>query len=798
MPSRASARRVHGGRRSRRLPLVGELRLDRRFRWILGLYVVLIAAIVGYDAREIAHERGAATIVNVAARQRALAERYQKDVVLVTQGVQADPQDDAVQLLHNAQALLYGGEVTAVQGADLDVTIPPASSDHVVIAKLIEERRLIRLLVASGNRLLETSRSAPLFSLELERLRVIGAQVTSVSNDAVGQMTRDTEVAFGRLVVVTIALGFLGALVAIAMGLLMRRAGAQRSAQFRSLVHNASDLITVVGREGRIRYQSPSAERLVGIAADDLVGTSYVDLIEVEDRPHLQALLADLTGLQNPEATAEYRLRHTDGSSRYVESIVSGLIADAAVGGFVLNTRDVTDRKMLEDELAHRAFHDSLTGLSNRAVFRDRVDHALARAARTGVGLTVLLLDLDGFKTINDSLGHDAGDELLIAVGSRIRACGRESDTVARLGGDEFAILLEDEGDEARASAVAERILHELAAPYRVGGRDVFVRASIGIASCLAGDANMDELIRNADTAMYAAKSAGKGRYEIFRPVMHERALAQFEVQADLQRALDRGEFVVHFQPIVDFASRRVTGMEALVRWQHPTRGLLPPIEFIGLAEESGLIVPLGRWVLHEACARAVAWRERYAEAVDLTVSVNLSTRQMLEPDLVAQVREVLGETGLEPSALVLEITEGSLMQDVGTTTVKLRELKELGVRLAIDDFGTGSSSLAYLQRFPIDLLKIDKTFVDEVAARDSQGSALVRAIVELAHTFELETVAEGIEEVEQLDRLRSFGCASGQGYLFARPLAHEAMEGLFRDGLRVVDALAGQAAGSG
>jgi diguanylate cyclase (GGDEF)-like protein/PAS domain S-box-containing protein len=793
MPSRAITRRVQGS--GRRLPFVGELRLDRRFRWILGLYLVLIACIVGYDAREIAHERGSALIVNVAARQRALAERYQKDVVLVTQGVQADPHDDAVQLLHNAQALLYGGQVTAVQGSDLDVMIP-ASTDGLVIAKLKEEDRLIRLLVASGNRLLATPRTDPLFSLELERLRVTGAQVTSISNDAVGQMTQDTEAAFGRLVVVTILLGALGALVAIAMGLLMRRAGAQRSAQFRSLVHNASDLITVVGQDGTIRYQSPSAERLVGIPAEELVGTSYVDLIEPDDRPHLQALLADLSGLPNPEATAEYRLRHVDGSSRYVESIVS-LIADATLGGYVLNTRDVTDRKMLEEELAHRAFHDSLTGLSNRAVFRDRVDHALARAARTGDGLTVLLLDLDGFKTINDSLGHDAGDELLIAVGARIHACGRESDTIARLGGDEFGILLEDEGDEARASSVADRVLQELAAPYRVGGRDVFVRASIGIATCVASDANMDDLIRNADTAMYAAKAAGKGRYEIFQPAMHERALAQFEVQADLQRALERGEFVVHFQPIVDFVTQRVTGMEALVRWQHPTRGLLGPFEFIGLAEESGLIVPLGRWVLREACAQAVAWRAQYPEASDLTISVNLSTRQILEPDVVAQVREILAETGLEPSALVLEITEGSLMQDVGTTMVKLRELKELGVRLAIDDFGTGSSSLAYLQRFPIDLLKIDKSFVDDVTAGESQGSALVRAIVELAQTFELETVAEGIEEVEQLDQLRSFGCESGQGYLFARPLANEAIEALFREGARLAETLATQAAGS-
>jgi diguanylate cyclase (GGDEF)-like protein/PAS domain S-box-containing protein len=773
------------GRRSPRLRFLGELRIDRRLGWILGLYLLLIAGIVGYNARAIARERGAATIVNVAARQRALAERYQKDVVLVSQGVQADPKDDADQLLNNADALLYGGDVVAVQGADVDVRIPPASSDPLVISKLEEERRLILQLIESGNELVATTRTDPSFPAKLERARIIGAQVASISNDAVGQMTKDTEGAFAHLVLVVIGLGVLGAVAAIAMGLLLRRAGALRSAQFRSLVDNASDLITVVGRDGTIQYQSPSAVRLVGIRSEDLVEANYLDLVAEDDRAHLGALLADPAAVPDGSVTVEYRLRHEDGSWRCVESIVSSLISDATVGGLVLNTRDVTDRKILEEELANRAFHDSLTGLSNRAVFRDRVDHALARAARDGSELTVLLLDLDGFKTVNDSLGHDAGDELLIAVADRVRACGRESDSVARMGGDEFAILLE-EADESRASWVAMRVLQELAAPFKVRGREVFVRASIGLASCIAGASNTDEIIRNADTAMYSAKAGGKGRYEVFRPVMHEQALAHFEIQADLQRALDHGDFAVHFQPIFNFATQRVTGIEALVRWSHPSRGLLPPVEFIGLAEETGLIVPLGRWVLKEACSEMAAWRSLYPEAADVAVSVNLSTRQLFEEYVVRQVREVLEETGLEPSALILEITEGSLMQDVGTTTKKLRQLKELGVRLAIDDFGTGSSSLAYLRRFPVDLLKIDKSFIDEVTGRDSQGSALVRAIVGLAQTFELQTVAEGIERVEQLDELRAVGCEAGQGFLFARPLTSEAMEALFREGVVV------------
>ena len=757
--------------------------LGRRLRWIVSLYLVLIAVIVGFNVANVAKERGAALIVNVAARQRALAERYTKDVLLRTQGITADPQDDAEQLRANADALLSGGEVISVQGAEEEVYIPPASTDWRVVTKLIEERRLIVSLVETGSALLEMDASDPGFDEQLLQLRIIGAQLTSVSNDAVGQMTLDTEAAFGRLVGLGIALGALGAAVAVAMGLLLRRTGARRSAQFRSLVHNASDLITVVDDDGAIRYQSPSVQRLVGVPADSLAGSPYVHLVDERDRASVSSMLANLEP-GGGGGIVEYRLGHADGSWRYVESIVTNLTEDPAVGAIVLNTRDVTDRKVLEEELAHQAFHNSLTGLSNRAVFRDRVDHALARSARLEIPLTVLLLDLDGFKTINDSLGHEAGDELLIAVAGRILACGRESDTVARLGGDEFAILLEDGGDESRATGVADRVLKAVSMPYDVGGREIFVRASIGIAFSSVGTDTTDDLIRNADAAMYAAKAAGRDRYQVFEPAMHARVLQRFEVHADLQRALDRGELAVYYQPIVDFATGVVKGAEALVRWLHPTRGVLAPIEFIGVAEDTGLIVPLGRWVLAEACRQTVAWRASHPEASDLIVSVNLSTRQLLEPDIALQVQQVLEESGLEPAALTLELTEGSLMQDVADTAVKLRALKRLGVRLAIDDFGTGSSSLAYLKHFPIDLLKIDKSFVDQVTNEESEGSALVRTIIELAQTFELDTVAEGIEVLDQLNELRAAGCRAGQGYLFARPLVSGAMEALLRDGV--------------
>ena len=771
------------GRRPSGLSPWETRRTERRLASIVILYLVVIVGIVGFNAREMSREQGAALSLNVAARQRALAERYVRDVVLDGQGVHADPVDDARQLLTNADALLSGGEVIAVQGADNVVRIRPASDDPRVVAKLEAERRLIERMIASGEQLAQMSPDEPGFAAQLLDLRVVGAQVASISNDAVGQLTADTEAGFSRLVVVGIALGIVGAIAAIAMGLLLRRVGARRSAQFRSLVHNASDLITVVDLQGGIRYQSPSASKLVGVASEALRGTNYLDMVHPEDRSRLEVVFAGLVGSPVGSTTAEYRMDHADGSSLFVESIVSNLLDDSTVNGLVLNTRDVTDRKHLEDELAHQAFHDSLTGLSNRAVFRDRLDHALELSARHQRSLAVLLLDLDGFKTVNDSLGHDVGDQLLIAVGARIAECARGSDTVARLGGDEFLVLLEEDVDEARSMTVAARMLSVLAAPFDVSDREVFIGASIGIAVSDGSSVDADELIRNADTAMYAAKAAGRGRSEMFQPAMHVHALERFELQADLRRALVRGEFTLHYQPIVDFATGAVQGIEALIRWMHPTRGLMPPGAFIAAAEETGLIVPMGLWVLDEACRQTAEWHDGYPQASGLWVSVNLSTRQLLEPDLVARVEEILQRNALEPSALVLEITEGSLLQGVGETIQKLRDLKALGIRLAIDDFGTGSSSLGHLRQFPIDVLKIDKSFVDGVATTGSEGPALVRAIVDLANTLQLETVAEGIEEVDQLTELRSAGCLSGQGFLFARPLRPEAIGPLLRRG---------------
>ena len=423
-----------------------------------------------------------------------------------------------------------------------------------------------------------------------------------------------------------------------------------------------------------------------------------------------------------------------------------------------------------------QALRDSLTRLANRTLFHDRVSHAVARISRSRGRLAVLFVDVDNFKNVNDTLGHGAGDHLLTTVAERIKGCVRAGDTVARLGGDEFAVLLEDTSGDQEARAVAERILDAFEAPFCVRGKDTTVGASVGVAMSTTGS-TVEELLRNADVAMYTAKREGKGAYRVFQASMHTEVLERVELEHDLTLGIEREEFVVHYQPLVTLETGKVKGVEALVRWQHPDRGFLMPSDFIEAAEQSGAIVPLGWWVLDQACAQGRAWRDRTLDE-NFTVSVNLSPRQFNEPDAVEQVRATLVKNQLPPQALVLELTEGVMLFDSVATVERLAALKGLGVQLAIDDFGTGYSSLSYLRNLPFDIIKIDKLFVDGIAAGPTE-SAFAQAIMRLARTLELETVAEGIEGADQLDVLRELQCEVGQGFLFAKPLTVDGIDAL-------------------
>jgi diguanylate cyclase (GGDEF)-like protein/PAS domain S-box-containing protein len=566
---------------------------------------------------------------------------------------------------------------------------------------------------------------------------------------------------------------------------IQRRSSEER---FASLVQHSSDLITVVGPDATITYQSPSSEHVLGYPPHELLGTRFDRIVAKEDAGRLLRLLADGAAYARRDADViECTLRHRDGGLRQFEILHTNLLDDEHVRGIVLNARDISERKAFEEQLAHQAFHDPVTNLPNRALFVERVRHAIGRIRREEGELGVIFLDIDDFKTINDSLGHGAGDAALIDVAKRLSGSIRSSDTAARFGGDEFVVLLEDLDSAQTAVEVAERILEDLRQPLMVAGKELVVRGSIGI-SILEGTsgAGADELIRDADAAMYIAKRDGKGGYRLFEPEMHAGVLARLELRADLQRALENGQFELHYQPIVRLADGRVAGMEALLRWHHPERGLVVPGDFIPFAEETGLIVPIGRWVLREACRQAVAVQHLWSEGPQLYMCVNLSVKQLQHSDVISDVQDALAESGLEPQLLTLEITESMLIDDPDIAVVKLKELRALGVRVAMDDFGTGYSSLSYLSRFPVDVIKMDRSFLRPEATREAVD--LSSAVVALGSSLALEVVAEGIELDEQLNRLRDLGCELGQGFHFAHPM----------ESGHLVDYLAGRSEGHG
>lgn len=535
-----------------------------------------------------------------------------------------------------------------------------------------------------------------------------------------------------------------------------RRAG---EASMRSLIENSSDLVMVVDLDEHLLFASGSSRRILQLEPSALVGRAMVTLVHPDDEGALRRAVTDIIRNAQASPVVECRLRRGDGEWQYTEVALANLLDDRLVRGIVMNARDVTDRRALERRLAHQALHDPLTGLANRRMFLQRLERQI-----THIGSAAMLfLDLDGFKDLNDSFGHAGGDALLVAFAERLHTALRPGDTIARVGGDEFAALLEGVHDAKAATVVAQRVIRALAPPFEIFASEVFIAASIGIALSQEGEP-VESMVGNADIAMYLAKSRGSGGIEVFEPTMRADSLARAELALELRGAIERSEFSVRYQPILDLAKETIAGFEALVRWEHPTRGEIQPARFIPGAEQTGLIVPIGRFVLRDACQQAVTWPGH------LFLSVNLSPRQLQDPDLLDDVRAALRDSGFPPHRLELEITETAAMENDQLAAERLAELKALGVSLAIDDFGVGYSSLGYLRRFDVDVLKLDRSFIQGITT-SARELAFVTSIVQLSKLLGVRTVAEGVESASQARKLREIGCDMAQGYFFARPL---------------------------
>ncbi len=568
---------------------------------------------------------------------------------------------------------------------------------------------------------------------------------------------------FARQVIVT-ALA-----VAVQTGLATRSA----EARFNALIRNTADVIAIVAADATVIYVTPTAERIFGFPAQDLIGQHLDELLVFDDRARMREFLALELAQSGAAGVVEARVPRGDERQRVVEIHGTNMDHEPAIGGRLLNLRDMTDRKGMEEQLKRMALHDPLTLLGNRALFRDRVEHAVAVSKRNGRAVAVIFVDLDNFKNINDSHGHAIGDRVLHRSAQRLVKSTRGGDTVARLGGDEFAVLLENLGAKEQVLEVAGRIVEALQESLDLPGADMRVSASVGVAFSTPDD-GVEELMRNADVAMYAAKTAGKGRYVVYEPSMQSAASERKEMESEIDKAIRQDQFLLHYQPIVELHSGYLLGVEALIRWKHPERGMVMPSEFIPVAEETGQIVPLGRWVLAQACREVKVWQARLPEGRQVRVGVNVSAVQLAKSDICADVKRALAISEIDPGCLVIELTESVLMQNTEAVLATLTELKKLGVRVAIDDFGTGYSSLTYLHRFPIDILKIDRSFVERLGGVDG-GEDFARAIITLGSTLDLEVVAEGIELEHQQRGLIELGCVAGQGYYYSRPaLLHE------------------------
>jgi diguanylate cyclase (GGDEF)-like protein/PAS domain S-box-containing protein len=693
-----------------------------------------------------------AAVLQAADRQQTLSGEYVEQVLLVRSGERANP-------AATARALARGASTPRVKHLVADLTATGAA--------LLGHRPMSSVRLTAGEHLDATD--------PLARLRTLAALTATAARTTPQAAGARSDANVTSVIVMQVVMGAVGLIASLLLAFALMAATRRQTAHFRSIVTASTDLVIVLG-EGGCRHVSPSVTGMLGVAEEAILGSGLVRFLHPDDR----ALVRSAYSSGRADEFV-FRMANRFGEWRHLEAHVTDLRDDRHVRGILLNARDITERVRLQEELTQQAYHDGLTSLANRSLYRDRLDHALARSARTGEPVAVLMLDLDGFKQVNDSLGHDAGDQLLRYVGQRLTETVRPTDTVARFGGDEFAILLE-EGDESLGVTVARRALERLTEPVLIAGRELSVAASIGIVVHPGGEGSGDDLVRQADVAMYAAKDAGRGRHEVFRADMARGPDELLGLDHELRTGLHRGEFSVHYQPEIALAGGTIVGVEALLRWTSPTRGPVSPDRFIPVAESSGMISALGEFVLREACAQTVRWIRDGLVSESFVTWVNVSGKQLALGVVPPAVERALRGAGLAPAHLGLEVTETEIVSGGAADRARLdlQRLHDMGMRVAIDDFGLGASSLAQLRNFPVDVIKVDRSFVAGIE-RDAKDLAITKNVVLLAHSLGLIAVAEGIESEGQLASVRAIGCDYGQGYLFARPVPGGEMTSLLR-----------------
>jgi diguanylate cyclase (GGDEF)-like protein/PAS domain S-box-containing protein len=559
----------------------------------------------------------------------------------------------------------------------------------------------------------------------------------------------------------------------------------ESEARFRALTESAMDIVTVLDEDGIIRYQSPSVRNILGYNPEKMIGQYQFDLVHPDDCEFVKSAHERLIRENIMGRPVEFQVRHKDGTWRTLESIAKNSLDNPHIRGVIVNTRDVTERNLIQQRIQHLAYHDSLTGLPNRSLLQDRASQAISRAERTGKKLAVMFIDIDNFKNVNDTLGHDVGDELLRQVASRLRSSVRDHDTIARQGGDEFIVLLEELDGQRGAARVAQKILEALRTAFVVGGTTQHVSGSMGIALHPEDGNDPQTLMKNADTAMFHGKGMGKNTYQFFTHQMNIAVKRRAILESSLRAAAKDGDFTLHYQPQIDLVSGKIVAVESLIRWNSQDGGTMMPGEFIPLAEENGLISQIGEWVLREGCRQAKSWQDK--NITHCRVAINLSTRQLGDKGFVDMVGAILRETGLDPKYLELEITESQVMRQAEGSIMQLNKLADMGIQLAVDDFGTGYSSLSYLKRLPIRKLKIDQSFIRDITI-DPNDTAIVVAIINMAKSLDLEVIAEGIETAGQLKLLRAKGCNIGQGYYFSVPMSADSILPFLRQSVFLTD----------